>query len=126
MATLIDPNFRARLNALNDKYAAGVPDLLAAIARALARCHAEGCAGEAAVALHKSLHAVAGSAGTFGFAALGQECRRLEHLLRALLERGADGAAGWPALDAEVVFLLDWAGKDARSGAPASATVRFV
>ena len=113
MATLIDPDFRARLRALNDKYAAGVPALLQAIAQARARCDAEGPRLEPLTDLHRALHAVAGSAATFGFAALGQECRRIEQLVRAMLNAPAQAVAEWPVVRAQVTALLDWAGRDA-------------
>jgi HPt (histidine-containing phosphotransfer) domain-containing protein len=116
MATLIDPDFRARLNALSDKYAASVPGLLAGIAQALARCRAEQWAAPALAELHKALHTVAGSAGTFGFGVLGQECRRLEQALRALDDGGADA---WAALAADTERLLAWAATDPKGGPPA-------
>lgn len=122
MATLIDPDFRARLNALGEKYAAGVPGLLLGIGQALARCRAEHLAAPALDGLHKALHTVAGSAGTFGFGVLGQECRRLEQTLRLLVDGGVDsaeGAAGWAALAAEVERLLAWAAVDPKGGPPA-------
>ena len=113
MATLIDPDFRARLRALNDKYAAGVPALMQAIADAQQRCDGEGPREEPLTALHRALHAVAGSAATFGFAALGQECRRIEQLVRAMLNAPAQAVAEWPGVRAQVTALLDWAGRDA-------------
>jgi len=113
MATLIDPDFRARLRALNEKYAAGVPALMQAIAGAQARCNSEGPRLEPLTALHHALHAVAGSAATFGFAALGQECRRIEQLVRVLLNEPGNILAQWPLLDSQVSALLRWAQADA-------------
>ena len=128
MATLIDPDFRARLRALNDKYAAGVPALLDAIGRGLARCQADGLSADTGAALHTALHAVAGSAGTVGFGALGAECRSLEHALRSLLDGLAEGlqaqpnahadVAGWPALARQVEDLLRRAASDPKDLAP--------
>ncbi|OBV38129.1 Hpt domain-containing protein [Janthinobacterium psychrotolerans] len=112
MATLIDPDFRARLRALNDKYAAGVPALMQAIADAQVRCDTEGPRLEQLTALHHALHAVAGSAATFGFATLGQECRRLEQLARQLLNEPAHVLAEWPVLSGQVGALLRWAATD--------------
>ncbi|SDA75214.1 MULTISPECIES: Hpt domain-containing protein [unclassified Janthinobacterium] len=109
MATLIDPDFRARLRALNDKYAAGVPALMQAIAQAQARCDGEGPRLEPLTDLHRALHAVAGSAATFGFAALGQECRRIEQLVRTLLNEPGQVLAEWPGVSAQVGTLLRWA-----------------
>ena len=72
MATLIDPDFRARLRALNEKFAASVPATLASDLRRLARrCDADGPRLEPLTELHQALHAVAGSAATFGFARAG-------------------------------------------------------
>ena len=112
MATLIDPDFRARLRALNDKYAASVPALMQAIAAAQARCDTEGPRLEPLTALHHALHAVAGSAATFGFATLGQECRRLEQLARQLLNQPGNVLAEWPLLSKQVGALLRWADID--------------
>ncbi|OYO29025.1 Hpt domain-containing protein [Janthinobacterium sp. PC23-8] len=113
MATLIDPDFRTRLRALNDKYAAGVPALMQAIADAHARCDTEGPRLAQLTALHHALHAVAGSAATFGFATLGQECRRLEQLARHLLNEPGNVLAEWPLLSTHVGALLSWAARDA-------------
>ena len=112
MATLIDPDFRARLRALNDKYAAGVPALMQAIGQARSRCDSEGPRLEPLTELHRALHAVAGSAATFGFAALGQECRRIEQLVRQLLNEPGAVSADWPPLSAQVSALLRWAAAD--------------
>ncbi|WP_312440555.1 Hpt domain-containing protein [Janthinobacterium sp.] len=112
MATLIDPDFRARLRALNEKYAAGVPALMQAIGDAQQRCDVEGPREEQLTALHRALHAVAGSAATFGFAALGQECRRIEQLVRQLLNEPGSVQAEWPPLSAQVGDLLRWAAMD--------------
>ena len=112
MATLIDPDFRARLRALNEKYAAGVPALLQAITQASSRCDSDGPRLEPLTELHRALHAVAGSAATFGFAALGPECRRIEQLVRQLLNEPGSVQAEWPPLSAQVGDLLRWAAMD--------------
>ncbi|HEV7816660.1 MAG TPA: Hpt domain-containing protein [Janthinobacterium sp.] len=115
MATLIDRDFRARLRALGDQYAASVPGLMAAIEQALLRCEAKGLKAENLAALQKQLHTIAGSAGTFGFGALGQECRRLEQQARRMAAQPDAGAAGWPALTAQIRQLLRWAAVDPRA-----------
>lgn len=115
MATLLDQDFRARLRALADKYAASVPGAMQAIRVALELCQQEGPLPQHLTLLHERLHMVAGSAGTFGFTALGQECRRLEQQLRLMME--GDAAAGWDRLMREVAQLLRWAAVD-----PAAAT----
>ncbi len=115
MATLIDPDFRSRLQALSDKFALGVPALMSAIEQSLGACRAEGLGAVQLTALHRALHAVAGSAGTFGFGALGQECRRLEQLLRALMDEAGAVEREWPALAPQVDQLLAWAAIDPKA-----------
>lgn len=114
MPTPTDPDFRARLAALNDKFAATVPPTMASIAEALAQCRRlEGALPEQAPLhrLHELLHGLAGSAGTFGFATLGQEARRIEQMVRAVMR----GEGGWQAIPVEVDKLLAWAARDARA-----------
>lgn len=114
MPTPTDPDFRARLAALNDKFAATVPPTMASIAEALAQCRRlDGALPEQAPLhrLHELLHGLAGSAGTFGFATLGQEARRIEQMVRAVMR----GEGGWQAIPAEVDKLLAWAARDARA-----------
>jgi chemotaxis protein histidine kinase CheA len=113
MATPADPDFRARLAALNDKFALTVPGTLEKIRVALAACVAGGeQPSEAALhQLHEVLHGVAGSAGTFGFAVFGQEARRVEQLVRAVLATHT----GWPPVVPEVEKLLAWALRDAKA-----------
>lgn len=117
MATLIDPDFRARLNALNDKYAAGVPALMAAIDAALQDCARQGPQPVSLALLQKHLHTVAGSAATFGFGVLGQQARELEQRLRRLTapQAGESAEADWPALAADVGHLLRWAAIDPKA-----------
>ena len=113
MGTPTDPDFRARLAALNDKFAATVPVTLDKIRSALAECTAGGAQPQQAALhqLHELLHGVAGSAGTFGFATLGTEARRIEQQLRAVLA----GHPGWEALPAEIEKFLHWAAHDPKS-----------
>lgn len=115
MTASTDPDFRARLAALNAKFAATVPGTMDKIAQALAACRdsasTEGTAPSAAALhqLHELLHGVAGSAGTFGFATLGQEARRVEQQVRTVMKEGA----GWGTIPAQVERLLAWAARDA-------------
>ncbi|WP_343733073.1 Hpt domain-containing protein [Duganella sp.] len=114
MATPVDPDFRARLAALNDKFAATVPGTLDKIRAALALCVAGGerPSPEALHQLHEVLHGVAGSAGTFGFTVFGQEARRIEQMVRGVLAT----QAGWAPVVPEVEKLLAWASRDAKAG----------
>jgi chemotaxis protein histidine kinase CheA len=113
MATPVDPDFRARLAALNEKFAATVPGTLDKIRAALAECKAGGDTPSQAALhqLHEVLHGVAGSAGTFGFAVFGQEARRIEQMVRAVLAT----QEGWAPVVPEVEQLLAWAARDAKA-----------
>jgi chemotaxis protein histidine kinase CheA len=112
MAIPIDPDFRARLAALNDKFAVTVPGTMEKIRLALAACgHGPAPSPDALHVLHEALHGVAGSAGTFGFATLGNQSRRIEQMVRAVLEGNGD----WPAVIPEVEKLLRWAAIDPRA-----------
>ena len=112
MATPVDPDFRARLAALNDKFAVTVPATMEKIRLALAECTVGDAPSAAALhPLHELLHGVAGSAGTFGFATLGNQCRRIEQMVRGVMA----GSGEWPAVIPEVNKLLRWAAVDARA-----------
>ena len=113
MSSSSDPDFRARLAALNDKFAATVPVTMEKIRLALADCVAGGAEPPQAAVhqLHELLHGVAGSAGTFGFGTLGTEARRIEQMLRGSMA----GHGGWVAVPAEVEKLLRWAARDPKS-----------
>jgi HPt (histidine-containing phosphotransfer) domain-containing protein len=115
MATIVDPDFRARLRALGDKYAATVPGLMAAIEQALLRCEQDGLSPAHLAALQKQLHTIAGSAGTFGFGALGQQCRVLEQQTRQIAADPQAEGAPWSELAAQIRQLLRWAAIDARA-----------
>ncbi len=110
MATPADPAFQDRLQALRDKYAASVPERMAAIREALALC--QGALTPPHIEqLHHALHYVAGSAGSFGLHVLGNEARRVEERVRAVMENGA----AWDDIGAAVEALLQWADKDFRA-----------
>lgn len=120
MATLIDNDFFARLNALNDKFAASVPVTLARLrAQRLAFdpvAPDQACIGE----IHQTLHTIAGSAATFGFRVLGQQARSLEQRLRVLMAfetvapgdwirwlEALDDYIGWGELNPKAEDYLD-------------------
>jgi HPt (histidine-containing phosphotransfer) domain-containing protein len=117
MATLIDQDFFARLRALNDKFAAGVPDTVTRLALLRARFAAQ--APDAAIVseLHQILHTVAGSAATFGFRTMGQQARALEQRLRVLMAFEVVGASDWEHWLDGLDTYLAWAATDPMSGA---------
>lgn len=111
MATPTDPSYRERLLALADKYAAALPDRLNAVEQGLEGCISGIPTTAELEVLHHALHAIAGSAGSFGFRLLGEQARRLEQDLRAMLEQGAP----WGSTESGIRQFLEWARRDPRS-----------
>lgn len=95
MATPIDQDFFARLRALNDKFAAGIPATLVRMRQQ--RRTIDPAAPDAASlkVLQETLHTIAGSAATFGFRSFGQQARTLEQRLRVLTAFESVAATEW-------------------------------
>jgi len=110
MTAPVDPAYQDRLQALRDKYAASVPERMAAIRDALAQCQGDRTPANVEL-LHHALHSVAGSAGSFGLHVLGDESRRIEQLVRGVME----GRGEWDGIESAVQALLLWADKDFRA-----------
>jgi HPt (histidine-containing phosphotransfer) domain-containing protein len=110
MATPIDQEFFARLNALNEKFAAGIPSTMARLQQARDRFDASAPDQDLVGELHQVLHTIAGSAATFGFRVLGQEARHLEQRLRVMMAYPAIAARDWldwiDALDEYIAWAL--------------------
>ena len=115
MATLIDQEFFARLHALNDKFAASVPDTVARLRDARLRFDADAADPELVKEMHQVLHTVAGSAATFGFRMLGVQARQLEQRLRVLMAFEVIAASDWNDWLLALDMYLDWAGRDPKS-----------
>ena len=115
MATLIDQEFFARLRALNDKFAAGVPDTLARLAELRAAIDPQSPDPKLVADLHQALHTVAGSAATFGFRTMGQQARALEQRLRVLMAFEVVAARDWENWLASLDEYRAWAALDPKS-----------
>ncbi len=115
MATVQDPNFRERLNALSAKYGATIPGTMAAIGAALSHCCNADADAQSLHRLHELLHGVAGSAATFGYPVLGTEARRLEQEVRPLLGKRPVDVAHWAALAGMIAQYLSWAERDPKA-----------
>jgi HPt (histidine-containing phosphotransfer) domain-containing protein len=121
MATPLDPDYRVHLQRLSDMFAASIPARMAAIADALAAAGTRPDRQQLEQ-LHGALHTVAGSAGSFGFTALGDQARRLEQAVRGLIDgvsaddsaRESAGESSWAALVPQVHAYLEWARIDPR------------
>lgn len=83
-----DDDFQKKLQDLNALFAAKLGERFATIERVLQRCLDDVSNGESVDELHRLLHSLAGSAGTFGFEALGQDARKIENQVVALNESG--------------------------------------
>ncbi|MGZ8290013.1 MAG: Hpt domain-containing protein [Telluria sp.] len=109
MATLIDQDFFAKLNALNDKFASSVPDTMARLRDLRNRFEPAAPDGALVRELHQMLHTIAGSAATFGFRVLGQQARQLEQRLRVLMAFESVAAQDWENWMGGLDEYVSWA-----------------
>jgi HPt (histidine-containing phosphotransfer) domain-containing protein len=115
MATLVDQEFFARLNALNDKFAASVPDTLARLRGHRQAFDPEQPDPDVIKELRQMLHTIAGSAATFGFRVFGQEARNLEQRLRVLTAFDTIAADDWRRWLEALDEYLAWSETDPRA-----------
>ena len=109
MAAPIDQEFFARLSALNDKFAASVPETLARL-RAQRSAFDINAPDPACIKeLHQTLHTIAGSAATFGFRSFGQQARNLEQRLRALMALNSAAPLDWQRWLESLERYVAWA-----------------
>lgn len=81
-----DPSVEAQLAELRADYAAKLPQRLGEIEALWQAVQHEGWSGPSAQSLHRVCHTLAGSAGTFGLPAVGQQARALEQILKPLVQ----------------------------------------
>lgn len=115
MATLVDQAFFARLNALNDKFAASVPDTVARLRGHRMAFNPAQPDPDVIKELRQMLHTIAGSAATFGFRVFGQEARNLEQRLRVLTAFDAIAPEDWQRWLASLDAYLAWSEADPRA-----------
>ncbi len=115
MATPIDREFFARLSALNDKFAAGVPATVARLKSQRALFDPRAPDAAALKEIHEILHTIAGSAATFGFRMFGQQARNLEQSLRVLVVFEQVATADWERWLLAFDEFVAWAELDARA-----------
>ncbi len=115
MATPIDQDFFARLRALNEKFAAGVPETLARMRRQRRAFNADAPDEASIKDLHETLHTIAGSAATFGFRTFGTRARELEQRLRVLMAFEAVSAADWNRWLGALDEYIAWAERDPKA-----------
>ncbi len=101
--------FMAKMKALEDLFVKGLPERMQEISDAVDACVAQ--PGEATVVaiLHRYLHSVAGTAGTFGFQELGARARALEIDLEPALLGGPVAVQVLQDKVPELRNYLEWA-----------------
>lgn len=120
----LDTTLEIKLQALYDAFALQFPSKLKSIEDLWARVAAGD--GEAAQTLHRELHTLAGSAGTFGYSRLGNGAKRLETAIAALIAGGTLSRATLdplaPLLDRlrETAATPDSPGAKETAGVPAA------
>ncbi len=81
-----------KLRALEAIFERAIPARMAELSQAFGLCVAGADCTAQLTLIHRQLHTLAGSAGSFGFVALGERARALECLVKEMLRDGADGA----------------------------------
>ena len=117
-----DQELHDKLRALEAVFSERLPERLAEIGAALALCveHAFRQAQHVAV-LHRLLHTLAGSAGTFGFVELGVRARACEHALDAVMAGDAPNEHAAMHFAEDAREFLQWAEQSPKQDAAAAA-----
>lgn len=98
-------DLQAALDLFRAQFAEQLPARMAEAGAALAAWRAEPGSDARLRDLHRVLHRLAGSAGTFGMPAFGAACRAVELQLEALLERPERGEADVAAIATQLAAL---------------------
>lgn len=118
MRTEADAEFFERLSALNDKFAASLPQTLGRLANARARLDPAAPPPALVGEVHAVLHTLAGSAATFGFRTLGQQARLLEQRLRVFTTFDAVAPQDWEDWLARLDVFVAWGLRDPKAAYP--------
>ena len=109
--------FQQQVKALRDEYEAKLPERLQELDAGFKQLPPDGGAGESRQELENLMvlaHKLSGSAGTFGFMALGVAAEKLENACQAYLDQsGGLAAGGHGELAGLLAAVLDVAEKDA-------------
>jgi PAS domain S-box-containing protein len=115
-----DPaSFADALQEMQRQFAAALPDRIETLQAQYRALNLADWRVADAQTLHQQLHALTGSAGTFGMESLSAAARQLEIRLEAIVASGmAPDEATWQAIGAELVRLKQLAHSRLRAGTP--------
>jgi chemotaxis protein histidine kinase CheA len=99
-------DFQQALQRFRDEFARQVPARVAEADACLSACRADPADAARLRELHRVVHKLAGTAGTFGMSRLGDAARAIEQRIEALLEQPQRGAADFDALVPAVAGLV--------------------
>lgn len=97
--------FQEKFRALQQDWQALLPARLKEAGERLRACRVRPDDTDALADLHRLLHTLAGSAGTFGFAAIGERAKAAENELEPLLASVTRSAADFDAIASEIEGL---------------------
>jgi diguanylate cyclase (GGDEF)-like protein len=111
-----DKSLQEQLRALEVLFQARLPERLRELDLALSLCLNEPSENEHLVTLHRLLHTLAGSSGTFGFVELGLRARKLENALNHLIKDTSAAERDLARIGDEIRDMLSWAALDPKGG----------
>jgi HPt (histidine-containing phosphotransfer) domain-containing protein len=119
----VDQQFFARLAALQDRFASGVPAVLERLAAARAGFDPGAPDPRLVAEMQALLDTMAGSAATFNFRVLGQQARALEQRLRVLMAFDTIAEGDWNGWFDQLDEFVAWGVRNPKgsyySGQPA-------
>lgn len=129
-ATQAEQLLQEKLRLLEAKFTEGLADRFAQMQASMEKALQDGLdqaeiQAELTV-LHRLLHTLAGSAGTFGFEGLGLAACQLENRLKELLEVGNISKRMLQHFAEQLQETLSWAKKDPKGGVPDSITAHRI
>ena len=113
-AAAADEQFFARLSALQERFASGVPAVLQRLAAARAAFDPAAPDPQLVTGMQALLHTMAGSAATFNFRVLGHQARALEQRLRVLMAFDTIAEGDWSSWCTDLDAFIAWGVRDPR------------
>ncbi len=105
----------SKLAALSNSFAQSLPGKLADIEQARQKCLGQAAQRDDFAFLCRLLHTLAGSAGTFGFAGLGQAAGRIEGYIHDFIHQDESLHLSFAPIAGEIQEFLRWAALDPKN-----------